>query len=207
MYGIFRGFYRPFATGVACRQGMPLLRTPGPAHLGLAYILLIETGLFHEFVIVFPDYAPSIIRYFLDLALEVRLVVIEVGSYLYKYSFLISSAPLAQGGVTSCPANGTDRISWKFGNFCYLIVFRDMSWYDARKFCAVATGDLAEVRTKQIQESIVEHLENNTRGRNGFWMAANDNDSEGNWEWLHDLRMNSFWLFLFKFRNFIFRVF
>ena len=38
-------------------RGSLLLRTPGPAPLGLAYILLVETNPFSELVVIFPDYA------------------------------------------------------------------------------------------------------------------------------------------------------
>ena len=45
-YRISRGFCRTFETGVACRRGRLLLRTPGPVPLGLAYVLLVETNPF-----------------------------------------------------------------------------------------------------------------------------------------------------------------
>ena len=38
-------------------RGHLLLRTPGPSHLGLAYVLLVETNPFLELVVIFPDYA------------------------------------------------------------------------------------------------------------------------------------------------------
>ena len=34
-----------------------LFRTPGPVPLGLAYVLLVETNLFSELVVIFTDYA------------------------------------------------------------------------------------------------------------------------------------------------------
>ena len=42
-YRILSGFNRTFATGVTCRQGTLTL---GPLHLGLAYVLLVETNPF-----------------------------------------------------------------------------------------------------------------------------------------------------------------
>ena len=38
-------------------RGRLLLRTPGPVRLGLAYVLLVETNPFSEFVVIFPDYS------------------------------------------------------------------------------------------------------------------------------------------------------
>ena len=38
-------------------RGRLLLRTPGPVPLGLAYVLLVETNPFSEFVAIFTDYA------------------------------------------------------------------------------------------------------------------------------------------------------
>ena len=47
------GFDRTFATEV----GRLLLRAPGPVPLGFAYVLLVETNPFSEFVVTFPDHA------------------------------------------------------------------------------------------------------------------------------------------------------
>ena len=38
-------------------RGRLLLRTPDPVPLGLAYVLLVETNLFYELVVILPDYA------------------------------------------------------------------------------------------------------------------------------------------------------
>ena len=52
-----KGFHRTFTTGVSCRQGRLLFRTPGPSHFGLAYVLLLETNSFPEIVVIVPDFA------------------------------------------------------------------------------------------------------------------------------------------------------
>ena len=41
-------------------RGRLLLRTPGPVHLGLAYVLLVETNPFSELVVIFTDNAIQI---------------------------------------------------------------------------------------------------------------------------------------------------
>ena len=38
-------------------RGRLLLHTPGPIHLGLAYVLLVENNPFYELIVIFPDYA------------------------------------------------------------------------------------------------------------------------------------------------------
>ena len=54
---IMTGFHRTFATGEACRQGRSFLQTPGPSHLELAVVLLVETNPIPRLVEIFPDYA------------------------------------------------------------------------------------------------------------------------------------------------------
>ena len=45
-----------------------------------------------------------------------------------------------------------DNTWWQLDNFCYDVIFRDMSWYEARNYCASrGGGDLAEIRTQRIQ--------------------------------------------------------
>ena len=56
-YRILSGFHRTFATGVACRQGTLTPPDTLSRPFGIAYILLVETNPFPEFVVIFPDYA------------------------------------------------------------------------------------------------------------------------------------------------------
>ena len=56
-YRIMRCFHRASQRVWYADMGRVRLRTPGPVHLGLAYVLLFVTNPFPELVVISPDYA------------------------------------------------------------------------------------------------------------------------------------------------------
>ena len=74
LYRLMSGFYRTFATDVACRQ--LLFRSPCPVPLGLAYVLLVETNPFSELVVIFTKYALRISLGTFSILLDVIVVII-----------------------------------------------------------------------------------------------------------------------------------
>ena len=72
-------------SSISCfSRGRLLLRTPGPVHFGLAYVLLVETNPFPELVVIFLDYAPrtSLGTFSILLSIECRFLNIPTCVHL-----------------------------------------------------------------------------------------------------------------------------
>ncbi|KAK3104917.1 hypothetical protein FSP39_013186 [Pinctada imbricata] len=113
-----------------------------------------------------------------------------------KFSFAILTSQtntvkvsIAHGALTKCY---TDQAAWAIDGYCLEIVLIELNWYSARNWCAHRGGDLAEIRTQPLQDSITQHLRIRNGGKNGFWIGATDTDHEGVWQWLHSPRQMGF---------------
>ena len=59
-----------------------------------------------------------------------------------------------------------------------------MGWIEARKKCQQRKSLLLNLQNKRKKEKVVEYVSSSTRRRRSeYWLAGNDIEEEGVWEW------------------------
>ena len=70
------------------------------------------------------------------------------------------------------------------GGDCYYISSERVGWVEARKKCQQRQSSLLSLDTEKERVSIVEYVSTSTRRRRSeYWVAGNDIEQEGVWEW------------------------
>ena len=84
-------------------------------------------------------------------------------------------------------------------------VYQKSNWDEARKYCQHRLGDLLEIRTQDLQDSVVAHLKASPhQTQHAFWFGATDRHSETHWKWLRGNNAIFAYLFLLSLKEPIF---
>lgn len=78
---------------------------------------------------------------------------------------------------------------WTYGSLCLQISMDKHDWPHARERCQRHGGDLVQIRTAEMQGSIIKKIrETHSHIKKGFWIGASDQHHEGVWEWVSGQR-------------------
>ncbi|KAF6029202.1 CLEC17A [Bugula neritina] len=96
----------------------------------------------------------------------------------YRILFLLLFA------VVGCPdvSSGYLYAEPRFGK-CYHFVDTERYWTEANTYCAGHQGHVVTVGSWAIQQYLVGKIQSIGFGKNGYWIGANDRNSEGAWRW------------------------
>lgn len=74
---------------------------------------------------------------------------------------------------------------WTYGSVCLQLSLDKHDWPHARERCQRHGGDLVQIRSADIQGSIIEKIrQSHSHIKTGFWIGASDQHHEGLWEWV-----------------------
>lgn len=74
---------------------------------------------------------------------------------------------------------------WTYGSVCLQLSLDKHDWPHARERCHRHGGDLVQIRTADMQGSIIEKIrQSHSHIKTGFWIGASDQHHEGLWEWV-----------------------
>lgn len=74
---------------------------------------------------------------------------------------------------------------WTYGSVCLQLSLDKHDWPHARERCQRHGGDLVQIRTADMQGSIIEKIrQSHSHIKTGFWIGASDQHHEGLWEWV-----------------------
>ncbi|XP_071126788.1 uncharacterized protein [Mytilus edulis] len=77
-----------------------------------------------------------------------------------------------------CPPN------WKsYNDKCYLLLFNQTSWLNARQDCRIMGGDLATVNSQAEQDLVYSIMSN--KGASDVWIGLNDQQEQNFFEWIN----------------------
>lgn len=74
---------------------------------------------------------------------------------------------------------------WTYGSVCLQLSLDKHDWPHARERCQRHGGDLVQIRSADMQGSIIEKIrQSHSHIKTGFWIGASDQHHEGLWEWV-----------------------
>eukprot|EP00105_Crassostrea_gigas_P010868 XP_011426289.1 PREDICTED: uncharacterized protein LOC105327482 [Crassostrea gigas] len=74
---------------------------------------------------------------------------------------------------------------WTYGSVCLQLSMDKHDWPHARERCQRHGGDLVQIRTADMQGSIIEKIrQSHSHIKTGFWIGASDQHHEGLWQWV-----------------------
>ncbi|XP_048750154.2 macrophage mannose receptor 1-like [Ostrea edulis] len=74
---------------------------------------------------------------------------------------------------------------WTYGSSCLQLSLDKHDWPHARERCQRHGGDLVQIRSADIQGSIIQKIRQlHHHVKTGFWIGASDQHHEGRWEWV-----------------------
>ena len=79
----------------------------------------------------------------------------------------------------SCPTDFT-----LIGGTCYFISKDRVGWIEARKMCGQRAALLVSLQTEEKKDMVKSLVSSHSRRRRSeYWLAGNDIEEEGEWEW------------------------